>query len=300
MFVKSNKINNKVNSKINSARLQKLFSDPNFTKLTILTLASCLVVYLMLPCNLQQIIHNIIQYPIIVSSLLVLCLLIGFINTPVSIGLLVMLSAIYFGKHNILTSKCLSSITNQDSYSNSSENNSNANNGQVLFNNVNHNIVEGFKSDSKEKSNLSTSQKRKYKEDEEDLQGKIKDLFAGGPFSKSLEDYRGARKELLDEEAAEDNMLKYENKRNKRSSNNSNNRKKEKFGNTSKEKFQSVPMRKFNPAEKEDTNLLLVMEHCKDIQNRIEYEYEDITYLKKYIKDKLEKIIDLLDLVEED
>jgi hypothetical protein len=42
------------------------------------------------------------------------------------------------------------------------------------------------------------------------------------------------------------------------------------------------------------------MEHCKDIQNRIEYEYEDITYLKKYIKDKLEKIIDLLELVDDE
>ena len=38
----------------------------------------------------------------------------------------------------------------------------------------------------------------------------------------------------------------------------------------------------------------------KEIINRINYEYEDIDYLKKYIGNKFEEIIDLLDLLQDD
>ena len=38
----------------------------------------------------------------------------------------------------------------------------------------------------------------------------------------------------------------------------------------------------------------------KEVVNRINYEYEDKEYLKKYIGSKFEEIIDLLGLLEED
>ena len=89
-------------------------------------------------------------------------------------------------------------------------------------------------------------------------------------------------------------MLKLETKKEKRKM------RKERFtDNKSKEDFKPIPQRKFNPADKEDTDLLMVMDHFKDISNRIKYEYEDNRYLKKYIKDKLEDIIDTLDLVDD-
>lgn len=269
MFNKSSTLNSKINNRLNSIKLQQLLSDPKFTKLTILSLSSCLVIYLILPCKTQLLINTLLKHPLIVSSLIVLCLIISLINMSVGISLLLFLGAIYFGQSGYLAKFCKTQ---------------------------NINAIEGFKSN---------SYKEDIKEKDDELTSKISNLFGDGPFSKSIDEYKKARKELIEEDMAEDNMAKYEAKiSNSRIKGNKgkNMKHKEKFSNTSKkvEKFQSIAMRKFNPANKDDTNLLLVMEHCKDIQTRIEYEYEDITYLKKYIKDKLEKIIDLLDLVEDE
>ena len=67
-----------------------------------------------------------------------------------------------------------------------------------------------------------------------------------------------------------------------------------------KESFQQIKKREFNLGKQEDKNLLYTKETLKDIINRINYEYEDIDYLKKYIGNKFEEIIDLLDLLQDD
>lgn len=295
MFTKSSTLNKNINNRVTSLRFQKLFSDPNFTKLTLLTVSTCLVIYLILPCKTQYLINSVLKHPLIVSSLIVLCLVISIINMPVGISLLIFLAAVYFGQNGYLSLVCNRLSIESDTSTDINDN--------VVDDNVgNDNVVkEGFKS---------KSYKSDIKEKEEELSGKIKSLFSDGPFSKSIDEYKSARKDLLNEDMAETNMEKYEYKlskskigsgtKNKETFNNSSSSKKKDGGKRNMEKFQSIPMRKFNPADKDDTNLLLVMEHCKDIQTRIEYEYEDITYLKKYIKDKLEKIIDLLELVDDE
>lgn len=295
MFTKSSTLNKNINNRVTSLRFQKLFSDPNFTKLTLLTVSTCLVIYLILPCKTQYLINSVLKHPLIVSSLIVLCLVISIINMPVGISLLIFLAAVYFGQNGYLSLVCNRLSIESDTSTDINDN--------VVDDNVgNDNVVkEGFKS---------KSYKSDIKEKEEELSGKIKSLFSDGPFSKSIDEYKSARKDLLNEDMAETNMEKYEYKlsksktgavnKNKETFNNTSSSKKKDGGKRNMEKFQSIPMRKFNPADKDDTNLLLVMEHCKDIQTRIEYEYEDITYLKKYIKDKLEKIIDLLELVDDE
>ena len=81
----------------------------------------------------------------------------------------------------------------------------------------------------------------------------------------------------------------------------------EKFKNTlkkekskpKKETFQQIKKREFNLSKQEDKHLLYTKETLKEIINRINYEYEDIEYLKKYIGNKFEEIIDLLDLLKD-
>lgn len=132
--------------------------------------------------------------------------------------------------------------------------------------------------------------------DEEEVKNKIKDLFSSpGPLTKSFNEGKEALKDIKKKEKAEENIMELEAKTEKRKK-----QSKENFNDSGRENFKPIPQRKFNPAEKEDTDLLMVMEHCKDISNRIKYEYEDNRYLKKYIKDKLGDIIEVLDLVDED
>lgn len=63
-----------------------------------------------------------------------------------------------------------------------------------------------------------------------------------------------------------------------------------------KEDFKEITLRKFDPTNEEDMNLLLTMDNCEDIINRIKYVYEDKKYLKKYISEKIEEMVDMLDL----
>ena len=62
----------------------------------------------------------------------------------------------------------------------------------------------------------------------------------------------------------------------------------------------TITKRVFNPNKEEDTNLMITKEILLDMINRIEYNYENTTYLKKYIKARIEEIIDTNDLLDED
>jgi hypothetical protein len=61
-----------------------------------------------------------------------------------------------------------------------------------------------------------------------------------------------------------------------------------------------IEKRVFNPNQEDDTNLLLTKEILLDMVNRIEYNYENTNYLRKYIKSRVEEIIDTNNLLDED
>jgi len=67
-----------------------------------------------------------------------------------------------------------------------------------------------------------------------------------------------------------------------------------------KDRFQTIEPRKFDPSNEEDTNLLITSEIIDDMKNRIEYNYESNKYLKKYIKHRVEEIIDINKLTDDD
>jgi len=121
----------------------------------------------------------------------------------------------------------------------------------------------------------------------------IKSLFEPGLLGKQVEEYRGINKKLKAEQAAKEKSIQVLNANRAAKLGSKNNGR-----NT--ENFKEIALRRFDPTSEDDMNLLLTMEHCGDIQNRIKYVYEDTKYLKKYIQEKLEDIIDLLDLVPED
>lgn len=121
----------------------------------------------------------------------------------------------------------------------------------------------------------------------------IKSLFEPGLLGKRVEEYRDTNKKLKAENAAREKNIEI-----------MNSARAKKLGAKNKgrqqEDFKEIELRRFDPTNEEDMNLLLTMEHCGDIQNRIKYVYEDNKYLKKYIREKLEDIVDLLDLVPSD
>ena len=67
-----------------------------------------------------------------------------------------------------------------------------------------------------------------------------------------------------------------------------------------KEKFQTINRRTFDPTNEEDTNLQITKEILQDIINRIEYDYETSKYLRKYIKHRIEEIIEVNKLTDDE
>ncbi len=121
----------------------------------------------------------------------------------------------------------------------------------------------------------------------------IKSLFEPGLLGKRVEEYRDANKKMKAEHAAKEKSIQVLNSNRAAKLGTKNSGRKT-------ENFKEIELRRFDPTSEDDMNLLLTMEHCGDIQNRIKYVYEDTKYLKKYIREKLEDIVDLLDLVPDD
>ena len=71
-------------------------------------------------------------------------------------------------------------------------------------------------------------------------------------------------------------------------------------GSNSDETSKKIEKRKFNPSNQDDTNLMITKEMLSDMINRIEYKYEDTPYLKKYLRHRIEDIIETNDLLDDD
>lgn len=149
----------------------------------------------------------------------------------------------------------------------------------------NNNHIEGFtskSSDSEDDSGLNSNNKV------------IKDLLKPGKLRTELETARKQNKEMFEAEMANNKFMEMENKKRRKNIQ----QKKEKFT-AELDGSRAIQQRKFNPASQEDMNLLETMEICEEVRDRIKYNYEDTKYLKRYIKEKLEEVVDLLDLVDD-
>ena len=58
-------------------------------------------------------------------------------------------------------------------------------------------------------------------------------------------------------------------------------------------------MREFDPSNEEDTNFLITKEVLQDMINRIDYNFESNEYLKKYLKHRIEEIVEVNQLIDE-
>jgi len=106
-----------------------------------------------------------------------------------------------------------------------------------------------------------------------------------------LEEYKDVWKEGFNENKR---LRKQENLKNIKN-NNRENFSKKKGG---KERF--INKRKLDSGNQDEESFVNTKEILNDMINRIDYEYEDFNYLKKYISSRIEEIVELLDLLEDD
>lgn len=290
-----NSINN-INSKVT-----KIFNNPNINFFIIMMLIFIISCYTFINTPLKYAISSFVSNPIIILFTLICVILTSYYNINIAILILLLLFITIYG------STMFSSNGNSNGKSKSK------------------NSIEGFTDNDEDSEDDQDSEEdeedeekeeifanlesplnkkineRKHKEDEslklDEKIASIKDTILGTVNKINDSGNNDYKQSLLENKQIQFMNEKKKNKNNKnklKSNSNSNNR------SSTKEKFQTVEKRSFNPNDEEDTNLLITKEVLIDMNNRIEYNFESKKYLKKYLKHRIEEIVELNKLLDDE
>ena len=280
LSIKSKSINNHKN------KLQQQHLDYISICLTL----GIILLLAILPSDKRLHIFQVIKNPLVISGILIISLFIGYYHFLSSMLILIMLVFLFLQDNYLF---CLDKKNKRG----------------------NRIVTEGFVS----KEELKDLDK---KDEEEGLSlgdSKIKGLFKPGYFGKRLAEARQKNKEEFENTLANNKAMLALEKKKRRMKQKAKSRNEiediedasdledleETFADnldetqSGKKSGKAILKRKFDPTNEEDSNLLLTMEACSEIKDRISYNYENKEYLKRYIRDKLEEIIELLNLVDE-
>jgi hypothetical protein len=269
-----------------NAKVERIFKNPNINFFIIMNLVLMISCFSIINDNTKLVISKFFSNPIITILSLVLIIIVGYFNINISImGLALLFIFIYTYK---------TTDSNIEGFENGNENQ------PIIANSFEDRkkILKGKRSEmssklDKEKRLAKTAYQTNRLSGIERKINSFKDIITNNLHSVSKEADNEFKQGLLD------NKLKIlENEKNNRKSQSNNDKSKD--SNRKKETFQTIEKRKFNPSSEEDTNFLITKEILKDMINRIEYNYETTPYLKKYIKHRIEEVIDTNNLLKED
>ena len=302
------------------SKLNKIFQNPNINFFIIMNLILMISCYTFINTPLKYSISSFLANPIIILFSLILIVLIGYYNINIAILILLLLFIALFGSTLFNTKNTTMKSTNgiegftdntdndNDNDEDENENNDDSDDEQDLENPArkkNGNIY-GNDGDEEINSREKTKQEflKKTKEDKvnsrKDKINSIKDVILGGVNKMKSGAENEHKKALLENKQMIYENEKKNNKMNssKKNSNSGSNSKSSKH--SGKEEFQTIEIRAFDPSSEEDTNLIITKEILQDMLNRIKYNFESNKYLKKYLKHRIEEIVDINKLVDED
>ena len=270
-------------------RVNRTLKNPNITFFIIMLLILLISCYTFINEPIRNTISSILSIPIVTLFALIGITIIGYFNLVIALLLLILLFICVFGFGNTLPN--IITTTNDMYYETfiSNKDNDNDNDNDKNTEKTNNKI--------KHISRIEQNN-RKKKEKDKELDDRVKNIKETllGPIMKfrqnNDDNYKNAileNKQKIFEEEKKNNKSKstFKNINNDHSSKNINSK------TNKKEKFQTIEPRKFDPSSDEDTNLLITREILDDVNNRIQYNYESPKYLKKYIKNRIEEIIDI-------
>jgi hypothetical protein len=271
-----------ITNKLN--KVNKMMQNPNIAFFIIMLLVLLISCYGFISNPIKNTLAYILSNPIIILFSICIIIIIAYFNITIGALTLILLFLCIYGSNT--------NFTNQTT--------------------GNHNFANGIMEHFSDKP----SKLEKMKEDEKKVNDQVKSIKDTilTTFNKFKDvgssDYKQA---LLD------NKKKlFESEKNNNSKKTSINTQKDTFDNienepsthnnnkptpkhkTKKEKFQTVNRRTFDPTNEEDTNLQITKEILQDVINRIEYDYESSKYLHKYIKHRIEEIIEINKLTDDE
>jgi Ca2+/Na+ antiporter len=302
-----------------NTRINKLFRNPHINFFIIMLLILLITCYTLITTPIKNTISIIISNPIVILFAIIAIIIVGYFDINIAVLLLVLFFIALFGM--------------QYTHSNGNYLNLNLNLNTVEnFDNAESTSDEEEKHISRIDNNLKIKAQNDKKTDERVNNIKSVVLSTLNKFrNQNDDDYKNAilenKKMMFQSEKQNNNKI---NKMQSKNSNNSSgkdnfkdvtskkstpngnangktggnksgpNKYDDSNNNRSKEDFQTVKPRTFDPSNEEDTNLLITKEILQDMHNRIEFNYESNKYLKKYIKHRVEEIVDLNKLLDDE
>ena len=323
-----------------SNRINKLFRNPHINFFIIMNIILLITCYTFVASPVKNIISNIMSHPVVILFMIIIIIVIGYFDINIAVLSLILFFIALYGFQDIQYNQKINENSNIENFTSSSntKNNKNKNNTKnntkiktrfqdtqepepTKLSTINNNINLQYKADT-EKSRDATVKNIKS------VIFKTLDKFRNSNDS----DYKNAllenkqkifnnekqnnnRKHKLSNTASKekfDNVAKSNKHVNTDTDNNDDDEKEEDDDdddstshrpdnkNTTRDNFQTIKHRTFDPSLEEDTNLLITKEILQDMSNRIEYNYENTNYLKKYIKHRVEEIVNINKLLEDE
>jgi Ca2+/Na+ antiporter len=278
-----------------------LFNNPNINFFIIMMLILIISCYTLINTSLKYAISSFISNPIIILGGLILVILLGYYNINIAVLFLLLLFIILYSTtiFNSNSKIIKNDKSNIEGFINSNKAESH-DSSEDESDNDNDNDNENDDDDDDDLPKIKKSAYKTFDEKDKDTDEtvkKIKDTLLGTMSSIKNAGENEYKKSLL-----ENKQIQYINEK---KNNKIKNKSKQNFTDTGrskskKENFQTVKTRKFDPSKEEDTNFLITKEVLQDMITRIDYNYESSSYLKKYLKHRVEEIVDLNKLLDSD
>lgn len=303
-----------------SNRVSKLFKNQQITFFIIMFLILLITCYPLLSSTLKYTVSMILSNPAVMVVCIIIILAIGYFDIGIASLTLVLFFILLFGNANTETNLVnLGALEGfkTDTTTSDSDDTDLPDETETIDRHIS-------KITKKTISNSQNNLKKKAENDKklDERVNNIKDVVLGTINkirNSNNDDYKRAllenKQAMLNEEHennssrgtsrnikgkdGEDSKEDF-NDTNTKNGKNSKARKDGKNNKAGKERFQTVEVRALDPSNEDDTNLLITKEILQDMLNRIEYNYESNKYLRKYIKHRVEEIIDINKLTDDE
>lgn len=257
-------------SSLSKISFGKILNDKNFIYLSIIIITIFLIGYNLLTSHTKYLIHYWITQPLVLIPIIIIIIIIGKINIWISLYLITALSLVILSFPNFSIFK-------------------NNNNTLETFTEKSDNNEDNKDNEDDEDDEDPKEKERKKKEANQQyyING-IKSIFTSK--LKDTEKYQNSelQKGIIENKKKILNRVKKINQKNKNNITEKN----------SQDKI--IKKRLFNPNKEEDTNMLITKEILLDMSNRIDYDYENMKYLKRYLRSRIEEIIETNNLLDEE
>jgi len=284
--------------------ITKLFQNQNINFFIIMMLILLISCYTFINTSLKYALSSFVSNPIIILFCLIFIIFISYYSINIAVLILLLLFIILYGttifnnKKNNITNK---NINNIEGFINNEDENEDVDEDEDEDENNNNKNQYQDEDEDEDEDNIkiiNSSNKKKELDDakKDETVNKITSTILGTMNSIKDAGNNEFKKSLIENKQIQ---LRNEKKNNKNSNSNSKNTKST-FKNLKKENFQTIEKRAFDPNTEEDTNFLITKEILQDMINRIEYNFESSKYLKKYLKHRVEEIVDINKLLEDD